>query len=124
MKSVTKSATITTAFGETLDKPLKFDYTYEEFEEGDKLPREMTAEEIRDFFTNKAIASARAAAQAQTLKDNNIVPKPLAENPALIYRNMVKNLIAANKSQKDAEALALQLVPAYAAMLAEKESAV
>lgn len=109
MKTVTKSATVTTAFGEELKTPLKFNYTFEELEEGDKLPREMTAEEVRDFFNTKAIASARAAEQTKQLKLAGYEPKPLAENPAQQWRNFVKNLIATGKSQKDSEAMATQL---------------
>lgn len=107
MKTVKKTATVTTAYGNVLPEPVKFNYSFEELELGDEIPEKekLDADDIRQFVNQKRNSSARAAQQTKEL-DAAGISKPTLEDPAEQLRQMVKVLVAAGKSQEVAEQIA------------------
>jgi hypothetical protein len=107
MKSVTKTATVTTAFGIPLSEPVEFAYEYQELQKGDEIPARETPDEedIRALVNSKRNAGARSKAQAESLKAAGI-SAPTLEDADFRLRQMVKVLVAAGRSETEAEQVA------------------
>jgi hypothetical protein len=111
MKTVQNHATVRTAFGQELDKEIKFTYEaeiYEKFEEipADKLPDN---EAILSLVNQRVVAAARAAKTSELLTEAGIT-KPTLEDPKVQFATMVKTLIASGRGREEADALAKQLL--------------
>lgn len=106
-ETVKRNATVKTAYGETLDKPIEFDYTFEELQEGDPIPeKEMPDEDgLRSFVNQRRNAAARASAQNEALSKAGI-QKPTLEDPEVRFKTMVKVLLASGQTKEQAEAIA------------------
>jgi hypothetical protein len=107
-KTVQKSATVKTAYGQELDTPIDFTYDYVELAESDAIPSDEvpTETEILSYVNMKRNASARSTAQAKALSAAGI-QKPTNEDPKTALFNMVKLLMTAQKlNQETAEQIA------------------
>ena len=110
-KTVTKTATVSTAYGVQLATPVKFNYEYEELVTGDEIPAKEVpdAEAILTLVNAKRNASARAKAQTAAL-DAEGIEKPSTDTPEYRFNQMVKLLTANGQSQEAAEATAKTLI--------------
>lgn len=107
MKTVTKTAQVSKAYGETLDTPLDFSYDYEELQKGDEIPASEVPddEDIRSLVNAKRNAKARAKAQNEALS-NAGVQKPTLENEEFRLKQMVKILQASGMDEATATSTA------------------
>ena len=103
-KSVTKSATITRAFGSDLAEPIKFNYTYDELQNNEKAEVELTEKQKRQWANANAAAKSRAAAQSDALEAAGIKAPDVAETPELQIKGMMKYLLMARKDLDEAQA--------------------
>ena len=111
MKTVTRKATVSTAYGQTLAEPLEFEYSFDELQKGDTIPDDEVPgpDDIRTYVNQKRNAAARSTRQAQVLSDAGI-QKPTLEDPNVAYATMVKVLKAQGQSQENAEKMAKQVL--------------
>lgn len=107
MKNVTKSATVTTAYGNTLPNPITFSYSYVEYEKGDTIPASELPDEdgIRSFVNGRLNAAARSKEQASALEAAG-VKKPTLEDPNVQLATMIKVLMAAGRDEATATQIA------------------
>jgi hypothetical protein len=107
MKTIPKTATVEKAYGVDLAEPIKFSYSYDELEKTDEIPaKEMPdADDLRSFVNQRRNAAARSKAQNEALTAAGIT-KPTLEDPAEQFKQMVRVLVAAGKSQEVAEQIA------------------
>ena len=107
MKTVTKNAEVSKAYGTELAEALRFSYSYDELVKGDAIPAKEVPddEDIRTFVNSKRNASARSTAQSQALKAAGI-EAPTLEDPNVQLKTMIKVLVAAGRSESDAEQVA------------------
>jgi len=98
MKKVSDSTESKVVYGITLDTPLKFEWTWTEYETDEELVAakdEMTLEEQRDARNAQRKNKARNAAQKVAADAAKIV-KPTAENdPQQRLKDMLKTLLTA-----------------------------
>jgi hypothetical protein len=106
-KDVTKTATMETAYGQVLDTPIKFQYSFTELESGDAIPTDEvpTEKDKRNLVNAKRNASARMKEQNKALEAKGI-QKPTLEDPEVRLKTMVKVLIAAGNTPEQAEQIA------------------
>jgi hypothetical protein len=106
-KTISKSAKVETAYGQTLAEPVSFNYTYEELQKGDAIPtdEQPDAADLLTYVNQKRNAAARSKAQNDALTNAGIV-KPTLEDPAVRLATMVKVLVAAGNSKETAEQIA------------------
>lgn len=106
-KTMPKTATVNTAYGQTLAEPIQFSYSYEELVKGDTIPADETPDEsdLRAFVNQKRNAAARSKAQNEALSAAGI-QKPTLEDADVRLKTMVKVLIAAGNSPEQAETIA------------------
>lgn len=107
MGLVTKTSTVENAYGQKLDAPVKFEYSYEELSAYSEIPeKELPDEdEILTVVNAKRNASARAAAQTKALAAAG-VSKPTLEDPKVQFNTMVKVLMASGQDEPTARAFA------------------
>jgi hypothetical protein len=108
-KTVTKTARVETAYGQTLPEAIDFSYQFEKLAKGDAIPTDETpdASDILNFVNAKRNASARSKAQNEAL-DAADVKKPTLEDPDVRLKTMVKVLVAAGNTTEQAEQIARQ----------------
>lgn len=106
-KAVTKNAEVSKAYGTELPEAVKFSYSYDELAKGDTIPaKEVPDEEdIRTLVNSKRNASARSKAQNEALRAAGI-EAPTLEDPNVQLKTMIKVLVAAGRSEADAEQVA------------------
>ena len=106
-KTVEKTATVETAFGQKLDNPIEFDYSYVELASGDEIPaKEMPdADDLISFVNQARNAKARSSAQAEAFKLHKII-KPDLTNADFRLASMVKILVKAGNSEAQATQIA------------------
>lgn len=106
-KTTRKKATVTTAFGSPLGEAVEFTYDYQELQKGDEIPPKevLDEEDIRIAVNAKRNAAARSKAQSDAFKAANI-SAPTLEDADFRLKQMVKVLIAAGRSEADAEQVA------------------
>lgn len=111
MKTVKKTARVETAYGTTLDKPLTFDYEYQELEANDTIPDKEQPDDkaIRSLVNGNRNAKARSSAQNAALQAAGI-EKPTLEDPKVQFAQMVKALVASGKSEEQAKQIAGQFI--------------
>lgn len=106
MKTETFSGTIENAYGKPLATAVKFEGSYEAFENHSELVAQNelpSNQEIVDFKNNQRKANARQKAMAEALKLAGI-EKPTLENDAdLRFATLVKTIVASGKSKEVAE---------------------
>lgn len=106
-KTVTKTATVNTAYGQTLSEPIQFSYQFDELVKGDPIPADEQPDEsdIRAYVNQKRNAAARSSAQNAALSEAGI-QKPTLEDADVRLKTMVKVLVAAGNSAEEAEKIA------------------
>lgn len=112
MKTEKFSGTMESAYGQPLQKPIKFDGAFEAFDSLDevKTANEYPSnDELVTFVNNKRKANARQKAMNAALTAAGI-EKPTLEDPKVQYQQMVKVLLAAGKSEDDARQAANALL--------------
>lgn len=111
MKTETFSGTIDNAFGSKLKETLKFNGSFDAYESYSEVPEKEKLDEkdMLSVVNNARKANERAKVMAEVLK-NAGYEKPEADNPQVILKNMIKNLILAKKSPAEAQTLAETLL--------------
>jgi len=106
-KPIEKTATVETAYGQTLAEPIRFSYSYEELQKGDTIPSDEMpdADDLRSYVNQKRNAAARSKAQNAAL-DNAGIKKPTLDDPSVQFATMVKVLVASGKTAEQAEQIA------------------
>ena len=94
-KTVSKKASVSTAYGQTLPQAIEFEYEFVELQKGDEIPadEQPDADDLRQYVNTKRNSAARAKAQNEALSNAGIV-KPTLEDPDVRLKSMVKILIA------------------------------
>jgi hypothetical protein len=107
MEQRNKRATVETAFGEKLDTPLTFTYTYTELSSYDEIPSDEmpTRKAILGLVNSQRNAAARSAEQSKAFEAAGI-KAPTLEDPNQRRKTLIKVLLAEGLSQDDAEAFA------------------
>jgi hypothetical protein len=117
----TYTAELETAFGKKLDTKLSYTAEWDEYKTHDDAVADgqvMSNEDQLKYWNNKIKASAKAAAVAKVLSDNNIT-RPAADDPAVALENTIASWVKmgipadvaraqALKMQESAKALAEQ----------------
>ena len=104
MKTEKFSGTITTAYGKALPQELKFEGTFEAFEnESEAIEKNegLTEAERLDVINNKRKANARAKVTAATLEAAG-VSKPDPNSPEVLRESMVVNYMKLSKVDREA----------------------
>lgn len=112
MKTETYKGTIENAFGSPLPSPVSFSGSFEAYEsvaEAEAAKDGLNEKELLAAINNKLKANARAKSMTEALK-NAGYEKPEADNPQVILKAMIKNLILAKKSPAEAQSLAETLL--------------
>jgi hypothetical protein len=108
-KTVSKTATVETAYGQPLPSPVKFSYDYEELQKGDEIPAAELPKDndelVRNYVNAKRNSAARAKSQADALEAEGIVA-PKSDDPKVVRRNFMRNLVLAGKSEAEATSIA------------------
>jgi hypothetical protein len=108
MKTEKFSGTIENAYGQTLPNAVKFEGSYEAYENIDeiKAANDMpNNDEIVSFVNARRKANKRQQAMTAAL-DAAGIQKPTDENPEVALKNMVKILKAQGKTDAQAEQIA------------------
>ncbi len=108
MKTETFKGTIESAYGEVLDTAIKFEGTFEAFENVEEIKTANdwpSNDEVVKFVNDKRKASKRQAAMTAALEAAGI-KKPTLEDPKIQFRDMVKILVTSGKSETEARAIA------------------
>ena len=108
MKTEKFSGTIENAYGSTLATAVKFEGTFEAYENIDEIraANDMpNNDEIVNFVNARRKASKRQGAMTSALEAAGI-SKPTDENPEVALKNMVKILKAQGKSDEQATQIA------------------
>jgi hypothetical protein len=108
-KTVSKTATVETAYGQPLPTAVKFNYSYVELQKGDEIPAAELPKDndelIRTYVNAKRNSAARAKAQTDALEAEGIVA-PKSDDPKVVRRNFMRNLVLAGKSEDEATQIA------------------
>jgi hypothetical protein len=109
MKSAKFSGTMESAYGNKLDTPIKFEGTFEAFENYQEIvaaKEELSNDELVKAINDKRKANARQKAMTAAL-DAAGIKKPVVdatpEGMLVAARNLVKDLIASGRSEADAK---------------------
>jgi hypothetical protein len=122
MRTLKFDGTISSAFSQKLDTPIKFKGEYEAFgpdkdtylsADWDSALTEIRAaneypsnEEIVNFINNKRLANARQQKMTEVLKENGIERPNLETSPKFRYDTMVKTLLASGMTEAEARVTA------------------
>lgn len=112
MKPVAFDGTIETAYGEKLAKPIPYSGSFDAFETFDEVKEakeELSNDEHVKAVNNGRKANARQKAMLEALNAAGI-EKPTLADPKVQRATLVKTLLAAGKSQAEAEKLADSLL--------------
>jgi hypothetical protein len=113
MKEVTKEGTISEFEGKTLDTPIKFSYSFTEYETFAEMQAAndlLSNDEQVKVRNTKRENKARQAAD-QAAKDAAGLVKSTPENSAEVrWKNMVSLLVKDGKTQDEAETIASTLI--------------
>lgn len=109
MKTEKFSGTIENAYGQQLPAPVKFEgqfdafETYAEIQAANELP---SNDEVVSFVNTRRKNNARQKAMTQALEAAGIVKPTLETSPELRLKTIKDALVAAGKSEAEAEAIA------------------
>lgn len=109
MKTETFKGEVSSAYGETLPKPIAFSGSYEAYESYEEMQGKNDVpsnDDVLSFRNNQLKANARAKATTAAL-DAAGIAKPDPNSPEVLKSNMVKNLM---KMKGLDEATATQIV--------------
>lgn len=109
MKQEKLSGVIENAYGKKLDTPIKYEGSFEAFENGPELraANEMPSDDEAVSFRNQQRRAAARQRLMQEALDKAGITKPTLENSAeLRYKNIYDALVAAGKSEQEADAIA------------------
>jgi len=112
MKTTTFKGEVASAFGKVLPKPVAFEGSYEAYESYDELKAANAIpsnDEILAFVNAQRKANERAKATNEALEKAGI-EKPKADDPQVVLRNMIKQLVLAKKDPETARELAENLL--------------
>lgn len=107
MKQSTFKGVIENAYGKPLPSPISYSGSFEELEKGDAIPpkEDPDEDERRTYANNKRKANARQKAMQLALTAAGI-EKPTLEDAEEQFRQMVKILTTAGKSDEQARQMA------------------
>jgi hypothetical protein len=107
MKTTPFKGVIENAYGRPLPTSLKYAGEFEQLEKGDTIPKDEVPKDsdILDYVNNKRKANARQKSMQSALTAAGI-EKPTLENPEEQFKQMVKILVTAGKSEEDARQMA------------------
>jgi nucleotide-binding universal stress UspA family protein len=106
-KTTTFKGTMANAYGSPLATPINFSGSFEELEKDDEIPakEQLDAEELLAYVNNKRKANARQKSMQAAL-DAAGIEKPTLEQPEVQFKQMVKILTTAGRSEADARQMA------------------
>jgi hypothetical protein len=96
MKTETFSSTVSTAYGETLTKPVPYSGSYEAFESAEEVAVKYTKTELDDLIKSAANAAQKANAKSKASTaalEAAGISKPDPNSNEVLEANMVKNLM-------------------------------
>lgn len=107
-----KSAKVSKAFGQELDKEYTFTYSYDELAASDEVPADeaLTAEDILGYINARRNAAARAKAQSELFDSLGVSKPKLLDTVDGRIAGMVKILVAAGNTVENATAMARQVL--------------
>jgi len=108
MKTTPFDGEVTQAYGKVLPTPVKFSGDFEAFENASEVRNASewpSDKDIVAFVNAQRKANARAKATNEALQAAGI-EKPAADDPQVVLRNMIKQLILAKKTPEQARQLA------------------
>ena len=111
MKTIQNHATVSKAFGQELEKEIKFTYDAEQYEKFEEIPAKEIPDNdaILNLVNQRKVAAARAAETSRLLTEAGI-KAPTLEDPKVQFATLVRTLKASGKAPAEAEALANQLL--------------
>ena len=115
MKTETFSGTIENAYGKTLATPVKFDGSFDAFENYTELQNQNelpSHDDVVKFVNDKRKANARQKAMAAALEAAGIEKPTLETDVQLQLKTMYKTLRAAKKDHATAKSTAETLIGA------------
>jgi hypothetical protein len=106
-QTTTFKGTIENAYGNPLPKPINYNGEFEELQKGDALPEKEApdAEELLAYVNNKRKANARQKAMQSAL-DAAGITKPTLDQPEVQFKQMVKILTTAGRTEEQARQMA------------------
>jgi hypothetical protein len=106
-KTTTFKGVIENAYGKPLPTPVKYAGDFQELVKGDEIPAKEVpdADELLTYANNKRKANARQKSMQSALTAAGI-EKPTLENPEEQFKQMVKILVTAGKTEEDARQMA------------------
>jgi len=109
MQGMTESAVSKTAYGKTLDTPVSYSFSWENYSDHAEVVAakdELSQDEVVKVRNQERKAKARQAALTAALDAAGIVKPNLENDPQFRLAQMYKILIAAKKSHQEARELA------------------
>lgn len=103
MERKTATATVTQAYGKTLDKPITFEYgwdAYSNYAEVEAANDNLTNDEVVKVRNEQRKIASRQKTQTEQLTANGIVKPTLENDPQFRLRQMF-NTIMANKTHSE-----------------------
>jgi hypothetical protein len=116
-KPVSFDGSVSSAYGKELETAVKFSGSYEKLDKTDidsvKNSKEWPSDEdiVTGYINPRRLAAARAKATTEAL-DAAGIKKPAADDPAIVYRNLVKQMVLGDMSEDDAKAMAKKILGA------------
>jgi|SRR5688572_13217506 len=106
-KTTTFKGTMENAYGNPLPTPINYNGSFEELTEGDQVPakEQPDAKELLAYVNNKRKANARQKAMQGAL-DTAGIEKPTLDNPEVQFKQMVKILTTAGRTEEQARQMA------------------
>jgi hypothetical protein len=106
--TVTKSATVGTAYGQKLEKPLTFFFSYDEILEEEEIPADetLTPEDILAYVNQRRYAASRAKAQNEVFEANGISKPKLLDTEEGRIATMAKVFASMGNSAVDSVKMA------------------
>ena len=110
--TVSKSFTVSKAYGSVLEMELKGEFSYEELELTDEIPADevLTPKDILAAVNTARYAASRAKATAVLFEANGISKPKLLDTEDGRVNSIVKALVAAGNSLENATAMARQVL--------------
>lgn len=106
-KTTTFKGTMENAYGSPLPTPINYSGSFEELVKGDEIPAKESpdADELLSYVNNKRKANARQKSMQSAL-DAAGIAKPTLDDPEVQFKQMVKILTTAGRSDADARQMA------------------
>lgn len=110
MKTETFKGTTSSAYGQELTTPIKFEGTFEKLEKGDAIPakEQLTEDDLRGVVNASRKATAVQKARTEALKAAGYEPPKIGEDMEFTFKQMVNILKATGKDEDTARQMANQ----------------